>query len=158
MSKGKRLELVLDVLEQLKEFANLTRNLPEERRPDLKANIFVFNSVFRAYEINGENQDDFEEAFALFEEMLRRQPNVTTFITMLSIACKMRYRDHGVRLLAKMKRSKAQIKAKASKGELEELETLKARLMKLPLSPEATMALKEEERETPGTVIDGKVV
>jgi hypothetical protein len=138
MGKARRLELVLEVLEQMKEFDRLTSEVNPE---PLKANIHIFNSLFRAYELNGENQSDFEEAFVVYEELMRPRPNVETYTTLLKIAAKMRYRDHGERLIKRMKNKSAKdvINSKASESERAELEQLKARVQKLPMSPEAAL-------------------
>ncbi|ELR22353.1 pentatricopeptide repeat domain/PPR repeatcontaining protein [Acanthamoeba castellanii str. Neff] len=140
MGKAQRLELVLDVLERMKEFEKLTREVTGAE--PLRANIYLFNSLFRAYKLNGENQSDFEEAFVVFEELMKPRPNVETYTTLLEIACRMRYRDHGERLIRKMKKAKSVINSKATESERAELERLKARVKKLPLSPEAVLQLQ----------------
>lgn len=140
MGKARRLELVLDVLERMKEFEKLTREVSGAE--PLRANIYLFNSLLRAYKLNGENQSDFEEAFVVFEELMKPRPNVETYTTLLEIACKMRYRDHGERLIRKMKKAKSVINSKATESERAELERLKARVKKLPLSPEAVLQLQ----------------
>ncbi len=123
MKPSQRIERVIDVLERMNDYG-------------MQANIFVFNSVFRCYYINGQNEDDFNEAIHIFEGLHTVKPTFETYQILLGIACRLRYRDKGLALLERMK--KEQIEHK------EEFAEMKNKIMGLPLSPEASLEQYKE--------------